>query len=105
MDRTLCDLYILPPGHRTSPNNPVVNQVVRMSQINCDSDDKERFDELKPEDKTQAEFFSEVMQIYQAASEPTIIDSEDIVKEIKVQVASQIELAAYKGITEAKEEQ
>jgi len=67
--------------------------------------DKARFDELKPSDSTQAEFFSEIMATYEHADETITLDTERLTDRIKESVASEVELAAYRGTTEAIENQ
>jgi len=75
-----------------------------MSQINCDTETKALFDELKPSDATQAEFFTFVMDEFQNRDEPVRIDTDAIVEQITHQVGGEIELAAYRGTKEAIEE-
>lgn len=76
-----------------------------MTQINVSDADKDRFDELKPSDSTQAEFFSEILQTYEHADETITLDTERLTERIKESVASEVELAAYRGTTEAIENQ
>jgi signal transduction histidine kinase len=66
-------------------------------------DDKDRFDELKPSDSTQAEFFSEIMATYEHADETITLDTERLTDRIKESVASEVELAAYRGVQESLE--
>jgi hypothetical protein len=75
-----------------------------MTGINVNQNDKDRFDELKPSDATQAEFFETVMDTYENADEPVTIDVEQLTTNIESTVASNIELAAYRGVTEAIEQ-
>lgn len=75
-----------------------------MSQIGCSNSDKQRFDELQPEDSTQKEFFSTVLDAYANRDEKVIIDTEKIVEELTTQTAANVELAAYRGVKEAIEE-
>jgi len=74
-----------------------------VTQINVSDADKDRFDELKPSDSTQAEFFSEILQTYEHADETITLDTERLTDRIKESVASEVELAAYRGTTEAIE--
>jgi len=76
-----------------------------LSQINVSDSDKDRFDELKPTDSTQAEFFSEILQTYEHADETVTLDTERPTERIKESVASEVERAAYRGTTEAIENQ
>jgi len=74
-----------------------------LTQINVTDADKDRFDELKPSNKTQKEFFAEVMATFENADETVTLDTERLTAQIAESVASQIELAAYRGTTEAIE--
>jgi len=74
-----------------------------LTQINVSQDDKDRFDELKPSEKTQKEFFAEVMATFENADETITLDTERLTDRIKESVASEVELAAYRGTTEAIE--
>jgi len=75
-----------------------------MSQVGCSSSDKERFDELQPENMTQAEFVSELLDCYENRDDKVVIDTDAIIEELRVGVASEIELSAYRGVKEAIEE-
>jgi hypothetical protein len=75
-----------------------------MSQVGCSSSDKERFDELQPENMTQKEFVSELLDCYENRDEKVTIDTDEIIDELRAGVAAQIELAAYRGTKEAIEE-
>jgi signal transduction histidine kinase len=66
-------------------------------------DDKARFDELKPSEKTQKEFFSEVIATYENADETITLDTERLTERIKESVASEVEVAAYRGVQESLE--
>ena len=75
-----------------------------MSQIGISNEDKERFDELQPEDMTQAEFTAELLDAYENQDDKVVIDTDAIINAIQTGVASEIELSAYKGTKEAIEE-
>ena len=75
-----------------------------MSQVGCTSKDKARFDELKPDELTQKEFFETVLDAYENRDEKVIIDVEGIVNGITHETATEIELASYRGTKEAIEE-
>lgn len=75
-----------------------------MSQVGCSSSDKERFDELQPENMTQKEFVSELLDCYENRDDKVVIDTDAIIEELRVGVASEIELSAYRGVKEAIEE-
>lgn len=75
-----------------------------MSQVGISNDDKERFDELQPEDMTQAEFTSELLDAYEQQDDKVVIDTDAIINAIQTGVASEIELAARRGTKSAIEE-
>lgn len=75
-----------------------------MSQVGCSNQDKERFDELQPEGMTQAEFVSELLDCYETRDDKVVIDTDEIIESVEHGVASEIELAAYRGTKEAIEE-
>jgi hypothetical protein len=75
-----------------------------MSQVGCTTTDKERFDELQPENMTQKEFVSELLDCYENRDDKVVIDTDKIIEELRTGVAAQIELAAYRGTKEAIEE-
>jgi len=75
-----------------------------MSQVGCTTSDKERFDELQPENMTQKEFVSELLDAYENRDDKVVIDTDAIIEELRVGVASEIELSAYRGVKEAIEE-
>jgi len=74
-----------------------------MTSISCKEDTKAKFDRLQPDEYTQDEFVAELLETYENADEPGRIDTEAITEEIAHSVASEIELSAYKGVTEAIE--
>lgn len=75
-----------------------------MSQINCSSSDKARFDELQPEDETQKEFFKTVLDAYENRDEKIVVDTNEIIEEIRHGVVSEAEVASYRGTKHAIEE-
>lgn len=66
-------------------------------------DYKDRFDQLKPQDKTQAEFLAECLDAYELVDNSEI-DMSEVLDRVEVSVASQAELAAYRGARDALEE-
>jgi len=74
-----------------------------MSSISVDESDKERFVELKPDEQTHKEFFAEILHTYEHADETVTIDTDAIRADVVERVASQVELAAHRGVTEAIE--
>jgi len=75
-----------------------------MPAISVTNEDKERFVQLKPSEKTHKEFFTEVLATYETADETVSLDTERITEQIKQSVAAEVELSAYRGVTEAIEE-
>lgn len=75
-----------------------------MPTINVSEGDKELFTHLKPAEKTHKEFFTEVIDTYQHADETVTIDTDAIVDRVSKEVASEVELSAYRGVTEAIEQ-
>jgi len=76
----------------------------RCIMINCKEDTKDTFDRLKPEGMNHDEFVAELLETYEHADEPVRIDSDKIADEIKESVASEVELSAFRGVTEAIEQ-
>jgi len=74
-----------------------------MPQVSVTDADKERFDELKPADSTQAEFMSELIHTYENADETVTIDTDAIVERVKHNVGPAIEQHAYRGVKEGLE--
>jgi len=72
--------------------------------VNLKPDTKSKFDELQPDDLTQDEFIAELLETYENADEPVDIDTDEIVEEISHKTASKVELAAYRGVSEALEQ-
>jgi len=72
-----------------------------MSSINVDRETKQTFDDLQNEDQTQAEFVQELLETYQKDVDGIVINPDEIAEEIKKQVATEVELAAYRGVSEA----
>ena len=72
-----------------------------MSGVSIKPKTKDRWDELKPEDMTHNEFAQEVLDAYEYGDDPVVIDTEEIVSEAAQTVASQCEVAAYRGVKEA----
>jgi len=75
-----------------------------MPQVSVSEEDKKRFVELKPSEKTHKGFFAEVLATYETADETVSLDTERITEQIKQSVAAEVELSAYRGVTEAIEE-
>jgi len=75
-----------------------------MSSISVSEQDKERFVELKPDETTHKEFFAEVLRTYENAEETVAIDTDAIRADVVERVASEVELASYRGVSEALEQ-
>jgi len=75
-----------------------------MTGVNCKEDTKAEFDRLKPDAMTNDEFVATLLETYENADESVTIDTEAITENISESVASKIELAAYRGVTEAIEQ-
>jgi len=74
-----------------------------MSSINVSRETKAQFDELQPEDTTQSEFVDMLLETYQKDVDGVVIDPDEIAQQIKEQVATQVELAAVRGVQEGIE--
>jgi len=72
-----------------------------MSSINVRPEDKARFSDLQPSDKTQKEFFAEMLRTYENADETVSVDTDAIVERVSMATAAEIENAAYRGVTDA----
>jgi hypothetical protein len=74
-----------------------------MSSISVKAETKAQFDELQPEDDTQDDFMQTLLETYQKDVDGVVIDPEEIAQQIKEHVATEVELASYRGTTEALE--
>lgn len=76
-----------------------------MTSINVDRSTKEDFDEYKPDGMTQKEFVGELLECWDANDGNGYpADIEAMAEQITKRTASEIELAAYRGASEALEE-
>jgi len=73
-----------------------------MASISLSRKTKTEIDELKPDDMTYKEFGQVLVNSYRRDN-GEVVNVEELVTEIKKQIASQVELAAYRGVTEAIE--
>jgi hypothetical protein len=71
-----------------------------MSSISVSNQTKSEFDELKPGEITHDEFVQELLDAYRRDN-GEVVDVDDLVDGIEKQVATKIELAAYRGIQDA----
>jgi hypothetical protein len=72
--------------------------------VNLDTDTKKRFDDLQPDDCTQAEFVALLLDHYQLTDEngdPVVREIIDRMDELEKGVLSKVEIAAYRGTKEA----
>jgi hypothetical protein len=74
-----------------------------MTSLNVDRKVKEEFDELKPDGYTQSEFIEELLAAYRRDN-GEIVDVGAVVEQITKQTASEVELAAYRGVAQALED-
>jgi len=75
-----------------------------MSSVSLSTDTKRLWDELKPDDATHDEFAQMLLETYQKDVDGVVIDPDEIAEEIKAQVATQVEIAAVRGVNEALDE-
>ena len=73
-----------------------------MTSISISNQTKTEIDELKPEDMTYKEFADELVAAYRRDN-GEIVDVDKLVDVILKRVATNVELAAYRGVTEALE--
>lgn len=73
-----------------------------MSSISCRTSAKNEIDELKPDDMSYADFVEELIAAYKR-DDGEIVSPEKLVEEIKQQIATNVEIAAYRGANEAIE--
>jgi len=71
-----------------------------MTSIKVSSETKREFDEMKPEDDTHDEFVEKLLAA-KRRDDGEVVDVETIAEDVKEQVASAIEIAAYRGVQEA----
>lgn len=76
--------------------------MVDLSSVSLSESTKSEWDELKPDDLTHGEFAQELLDAYRRDN-GEIVDVESIVEQINHQTASKIELAAFRGCSEALE--
>lgn len=71
-----------------------------MAGINVDETVKDEFDELQPEGTTHSEFVEELLAA-KRRDEGEIINPDDIAESVMENLHRKVELAAYRGVTEA----
>jgi phosphatidylserine/phosphatidylglycerophosphate/cardiolipin synthase-like enzyme len=73
-----------------------------MSSISVNNDTKREFDNLQPDDMTQDEFTQELLDAYRRDN-GEVVNVQELVDDISKQIGASIELAAYRGTSEAIE--
>jgi hypothetical protein len=73
-----------------------------MASISISNNTKAEIDELKPDDMTYKEFADELVAAYRRDN-GEVVDIDNLVDRILERVATNIELAAYRGTSEALE--
>lgn len=76
-----------------------------MTSINVDREIKAEFDKLQPDGDTQKEFVRKLLECWDANNGrgyPADVDA--MVEQVTKQTASEVELAARRGVTHALEE-
>lgn len=74
--------------------------------VNVDDDTKARFDELQPDNMTQAEFVAELLDHYEHSDDDGMADLLavlDRLDELEERLGAKAELGAYRGVTDAIE--
>lgn len=74
-----------------------------MTSINVDRSTKEDFDDLKPDGLTQKEFVAELLKVYRRDN-GEIVDVAAMADKITKETASEVELAARRGVGQALED-
>jgi hypothetical protein len=70
--------------------------------ISVGGDTKRQWDERKPSDYTHDEFAQHALDCV-ARDEGEVVNIDDMVEEINHRIATEVELAAYRGVREALE--
>ena len=73
-----------------------------MSSNSCRKAAKNDLDELKPDGMSYADFVEELIAAYKR-DDGEVVSPERLVEQIKKQIATNVEIAAYRGTTEALE--
>jgi len=71
--------------------------------VSVSDDDKAEFQEMKPAEMTQKEFFAELIDA-KRRDDGEIVDVGAIVDDVQKQVAAEVELSAYRGTRDALNE-
>lgn len=71
-----------------------------MPNIGISDSDKREFDDRKPDDYTQAEFTSELLDAHRR-DDGEVVDVDALVDAVTKQTAAEVELAAYRGVSQA----
>jgi hypothetical protein len=73
------------------------------TSISVSDDDKAEFQEMKPADMTQKEFFSELLAA-KRRDEGEIVNPSEIVDQAALELGKEVELAAFRGTRSALNE-
>jgi predicted CopG family antitoxin len=76
---------------------------MNMTSISVNNDTKREFDELKPEDRTHDEFVQELLDAYRR-DQGEIVNVDELVEQITQRTATNVELAAYRGVKAARKD-
>jgi hypothetical protein len=77
-----------------------VGASVLTSSVSINDDTKREFDDRKPDSMTHDEFMQELLAAH-ARDNGEIVDVESIVEQINHRIASNVELASYRGTAAA----
>lgn len=70
------------------------------SSVSINDDTRSEWDELKSDDQTHDEFAQELLDAYRRDN-GEIVNVDEIVEQINARVASNVEVASYRGTAEA----
>jgi len=74
-----------------------------MTSISISEDTKTEFDERKPADLTHDEFVQELLAAHKRDN-GEVVDVQALVDDVNKQTAASVELAAYRGVSQAIED-
>ncbi len=75
-----------------------------MSSLSVSDSTKREFDETKPDDCTHDEFVAELLEVYRTFNGDPV-DVEQLAEELSHTLIPETELAAYRGTSEALEDE
>jgi len=74
-----------------------------LASISVDQETKAAFDERKPDDLTHDEFVQELLAAHKRDN-GEVVDVQELVDSVNKQTAASVELAAYRGVSQAIED-